>query len=413
MKTLTTEQARVRASGKYIGIFPFEFDDGGGGTGSVTIPRTIHLIPIGTWDHDLYGPIIITPADIRQFASNFNAGIRKGIFITAGHEGYAELPAQGWITSVEARDDGLWGVVDWNQLGVETLSDKQYKFFSPEFFLEYADPETHEVTKNVLTGGALTKSPYFKELEAVVFSDRNITKKINTNENIMDIAEILKLDKATLTDEQKAFIKTNADKLTDEQKVEYKDVVGEADAPAETDEEKTAREEKEKGDANEAAGLNRDGSAKTAIDASEKVQISAGELAALTKAANEGKSAFAELRTSKITASVKSLVFNSKTNSVGRFLPKSEAALQSFMEKLDDGQRAAFATLVAELPSSQIFAEKGDAGTMTGSAESEVEAKTTKLMTEKKMSYSDALKQTFAEDAALHERYVAETGTRN
>lgn len=408
-KTQTTVLER-----KHLGVFHFEFEEksAGAGESGAAVPSMIHLIPVGTWAHDVYGPIVIGATDIREFVQNFDAKIRKGVFITAGHEGYAELPAQGWITRVEARDNGLWGEVEWTALGVETLTDKQYKFFSPEFYPIYEDPETHVISRNVLTGGALTKSPYFKELEAVVFSDKNI-KKVKANDNTMDITTILAKDKATLTDEEKAFLVEHKAELSAEQIETVKDVVPAlAEAPAETDEEKATREEKEKGDANEAAGLNRDGSAKsTEVQASDKkiVQITAGEHAALTKAANEGKEAYAELQRNKLTMSVKALVFNSKTNSTGKFLPKEEAALRTFMEKMDDGQRKQFADLVALIPASQLFTEKGEAAASTGSAEAEVEAKTSKLMSEKKMSYSDALKQTFAEDSSLHERYVAET----
>lgn len=394
---------------KHLGIFQFEFEEKGGAD-EAAIPSMIHLIPVGTWAHDVYGPIVIGATDIREFKQNFDAGIRKGVFITAGHEGYSELPAQGWIKAVEARSNGLWGEIDWTALGVETLTDKQYKFFSPEFYPIYEDPETHVISRNVLTGGALTKSPYFKELEAVVFSDKNI-KKIKANDNTMDITTILAKDKTTLSDEEKAFLVAHKAELTTEQVESVKDVVPAlVEAPAETDAEKTAREEKEKGDANEAAGLNRDGSAKE-VQASEKkmVQISAGELAALTKKADEGALAFSQMQAAALTGAVKALIFDSKTNSTGKFLPKEEATLRTFMEKMEPAQRTAFAELVAKIPASQLFTEKGENAGGTGSASAEVEAKTSKLMSESKLSYSDALKHVFGEDKGLHDRYVSET----
>lgn len=48
---LTPEQEKMRASGKYVGIFPFQFD----ATVDGKIPTTIQLIPIGHWDHNVYG----------------------------------------------------------------------------------------------------------------------------------------------------------------------------------------------------------------------------------------------------------------------------------------------------------------------------------------------------------------------
>ena len=121
----------MKTSEKHVGVFPFEFD----GMMDMpdmempmpAIPSIIHVIPIGEWEHSVYGTIKITPADIRQFASNFSSGIRKGVFITAGHEGHEELPAVGWFTGMEVRDNGLWGMVEWNSEGMELLCDKAYK----------------------------------------------------------------------------------------------------------------------------------------------------------------------------------------------------------------------------------------------------------------------------------------------
>lgn len=411
-KTLSPELQKKKLSEKYRGVFRFEFDEPTNeNEAAVSIPDTIHLIPIGQWEHDLYGPILITAADIREFAQNFNAKIRKGVPITAGHEGFAELPATGWISQVEARDNGLWGMVEWNDIGKEALSDKQYKFFSPEFYRDYEDPETHQLYRNVITGGALTKSPYFKELEAIVFSEPKLIKKFSNNEkDTMDLATILAKPIESLDDAEKAFIKEHKAELTPEQLTSHTAIVDEA--KAETDEEKTAREEKEKGDANEAAGLNRDGSAKEQVQASEKVQISAAELAILRSQADEGAKAFAELKKAKLSESVKALTF-SNTNKSGKFLPKSTDTLRAFIETLNDAQHAKFTALIAELPTQVQFAEIGTGAGTEGTAKAEVDAKIEQKLTAaekagKPMKYSEALKEVMSENEGLEERFDSE-----
>lgn len=40
-------------------------------------------------------------------------------------------PARGWIVALEARDDGLWGKVDWTPTGRQLMEDKAYKGVSP------------------------------------------------------------------------------------------------------------------------------------------------------------------------------------------------------------------------------------------------------------------------------------------
>jgi len=386
---------------------------------STKIPDDIHLIPIGEWAHDMYGPIIITASDIREFAQNFNAEIRKGVFITAGHEGWDELPAVGWITKVEARDNGLWGTVEWNEYGKGVLTDKQWKFFSPELVRDYEDPENHQLYRNVLTGGALTKSPYFKELQAIMFSEKKLQTNFNDNNTMLILEEVLAKDISTLTDEEKAFVKEHASELTDEQKVTHAEFIKE-DEVAETEEEKTAREAAEAQavkDANVAAGLNEDGSPKdgggedagapgddTQINASEKVTIKASELAILRQKADEGAQAFKELHKTKIASAVSSLVF-SESNKAGRFLPKSKDNLSAFMESLNDAQRAKFSALITEIPKSISFAEMGGEGN-EGNSFAEVESKVeAKMKGNTKLSYSEALKEVMSENEGLEQRY--------
>lgn len=404
---MTKEFKKSKVNEKYRGMIPLEFAE----KDKVEIPDTIHIIPIGEWAHDAYGPIIINKSDIREFAMNFNAGVRKGVFITAGHEGFEELPAVGWVQDVEVRDDGLWGTVDWNDKGREALQDKQWKFFSPELCRDYEDPETHSLYRNVLTGGALTKSPYFKELQAIVFSDKNINK-YNENNMSKTLEEVLAIEVSALTDEDKAVLKENADTLTDEQKVTYADVL-KVEAQAETDEEKTARELKEKEDANVAAGLNPDGTEKTpeggneTIEASEKgmVKINASELKILREKADQGALAFAELDKKNLDESVGKLVFNADTKK-GAFLPKSKDAVMAFMKTLSKEQRQAFSSLVEAIPANQMFTEKGDLGNVDTGSMATIDAKVNSVMEKNPtMKYSEALKEVFSANPELEKSY--------
>lgn len=406
---------KIKVSNKYIGIFPLEFDesaDDATTANGVRIPSTIHVIPVGRWQHPVYGEIVITDSDIREFAMNFNAGIRKGVFITAGHEGAQELPAVAWFTQVEARETGLWGSVDWNDDGKELLSNKAYKFFSPEFYQQYEDSQTHQQYRNVLTGGALTKEPYFKELTPIVFSEPKINKF--NESNTMNLKDLVAKKLEELTAEEKAFIKEHVAELSDAEKTALTSVIDEV----ETAEQKEAREAKEKtdkeaadaaaaekatGDSNEAAGLNRDGTAKVA--GSEKVQISASELAILRTAADQGKQAFAQLEKQDLDASIAKVVF-SETNKNGKFLPKSLTSVRSFMESLNKAQRVAFSTLLNQIPASQVFNEigSGAAAAATTTAEVEVLVKA-KMDSNKALKYSEALKMVMSENKGLEERY--------
>ncbi|WP_459987377.1 phage protease [Komagataeibacter kakiaceti] len=39
----------------------------------------------------------------------------------------------GWITELQARDDGIWGRVEWNASGHSAMDNKSYRGVSPVF----------------------------------------------------------------------------------------------------------------------------------------------------------------------------------------------------------------------------------------------------------------------------------------
>lgn len=394
-------------------------------------PKEMQVLMCGSWNHPVYGPIIITADDIKLFKQNFDAGLRRDIPITEGHESFDEKPAIGWFKElIDKGEGGLWAITEWTEKGKTLLSEKAYKYFSPEFYTEYEDPETREIYKDVLVGGALTNKPYFKKMSAVVLSEQSINHNY-TFSDMLDLKTITAKKVEELSAEEKAFLIEHKAELSTEELATFGSVL----EPEETAEQKAEREEKEKGDANEAAGLNRDGSPKETtteltqeqkdanvaaglnedgtakVDASEKnfVKIPASEYKALSDMANKGSLAFKELRENKIKAEASKLIFNEQ-NSKGKILPKSEAQLFSFMLGLTDAQRKTFAEIVEAIPSSQLFDEKGSGnGTGEATAAGELTKKVEKLMSEdKQMSYSDAVKKVLASDAGLSKRYAEE-----
>jgi len=391
------------------------------GSSSVEPPAEIHVVPIGEWDHSVYGHMKIDAAAIQQFISNYKAGIRKDLRVTAGHDNGmsgGELPALGWFTDLYARADGLWAKMDWTPEGKEAIENRSYKYFSPEMFLNgdlaYEDPETHNVYNFVLDGGALTNFPYFKELNAVVmFSEPHLMNKFN---NDMTLKDILAKNAADLSEAEKTFLREHKSELSAEQATTFSSVFDEAaadEAVEETDEEKAAREEKERGDANEAAGLNRDGTPKVnASEKGKKILMSEAEVAALRTAANEGAKALRKIEASERKAKIDSMVF-SKQNLTGRFLPKQAPALEAFMAELSEKAQGLFVELVKNMPAAdaQMFSEIGDggkegAGTSAG-IYSEIKALADAKVTasEGKLQFSDALRQVYSEKPELKTSY--------
>src|SRR5579875_1784829 len=94
----------------------------------------------------------VTSNDLSDYVTNFRAGLRKGvpIDIEHGQDPTFGQRAAGWVKDlyVKADDSGnqsLMAKVEWNKLGSELVSDKQFRFISPQFVPKslgaYEDPE--------------------------------------------------------------------------------------------------------------------------------------------------------------------------------------------------------------------------------------------------------------------------------
>jgi len=373
-------------------------------------PEMIQVVPTGKWDH--HGEMEINSAAIAQFVENFKAKVRLKIPITAGHDTgmgggqFGELPAIGWFTELVDRGvNGLWGAVQWTKEGTDLIAQGAFKYFSPEFYETYTDPQTQEKYEHVLVGGALTNKPYFKELEPVAFAFSEPSIMNQYNHSIMDLKKIVLKKLSELSTEEKAFLIEHKAELNDAQKKTFEEVI-------ETPEEKTAREaaEKEAADKVAADKAAADVAAEAERQASEgkgKVTMSEAEAAILRDKADKGAKAFAELEGMKADRKAEKLLF-SVTNAEGRFLPKQEVALKTFVRSLSESQRDQFATLVNGMPKSALnFKELGDGGKTDNDVVAELNAAVKVKETEGKMKYSEALKVVLKEQPELAKRYQA------
>lgn len=391
--------------------FPIEFSEG-------KLPTKIHVLPMGEWDHSLYGKIKISERDIKEFIKNFNAGIRKGVPITEGHEVGDEKPAISWFKKLYKAKDGLWANVDWTEKGKELLTQKAYKYFSPEFYRVYEDPETHEIYTNVLVGGALTNKPYFKGLKAIVFTDLLINKS-----KFMELKDLLQKDAGTLTDEEKKFLRSKMSELKVEDIRKFaEDLEGgdkdggdddkegdgdgdKGDKDGEGDDKDGNDKDGDDGDKDDDKDDDKKGDDKKGVNGSE-IKISAAEYKALKGKADLGATAFAELKKAKVEKEVDKMTFNEQ-NREGKILPKNKDAVVSFMLTLSAKQAKEFSEIMGNLPKAGIFGEIGDMGVEGGdSIDKELTAKVaTMRKAEDGLGYSDAVRRIFAEDPGFAERY--------
>jgi phage I-like protein len=151
---------------------------------SADIPYIIELATVVDGFHPAYGQVIITKQDLISFKDNFeNKVVGVDISLDFDHE---TREAAGWLTEVFLNDDGttLLGIVKWTPKGALSLSDREFRYFSPEFSLNWTHPHDGKIYGPTLLGGALVNRPFLK-MEAIVASEIDKRKKgVNVMETI-------------------------------------------------------------------------------------------------------------------------------------------------------------------------------------------------------------------------------------
>lgn len=119
----------------------------------------IHIMPSGEFSgRDGRGPWAMHNADAVIAASAAFAG-KKPIPVDYDHQidmavkNGQPAPAAGWIKQLQARSDGLWGLIEWTSKASAHLAAKEYRYLSPVF----NHTPSGEVTR--VLQAALTNNP--------------------------------------------------------------------------------------------------------------------------------------------------------------------------------------------------------------------------------------------------------------
>jgi phage I-like protein len=149
----------------------------------------IHLMPSGSFSgRDGRGPWAMHNADAVIAASAAFAG-KKPIPVDYDHQidmavkNGQPAPAAGWITQLQARTDGLWGLVEWTAKAQAHLAAKEYRYLSPVF--NYTP--SGEVTR--VLRAALTNNP---ALELTALASTQGTE-MSSQDPLVELRSLLEL----------------------------------------------------------------------------------------------------------------------------------------------------------------------------------------------------------------------------
>ncbi len=121
----------------------------------------VQLVPRGEWPHvDEKGVRRMQIVDDAALDSMVRA-FREKVLIDQEHWSYdrgGSSEAFGWVAQVEKRTDGLWGRVEWTDLGTAAIENRRYRYLSPAW-TKVARLDDQRVRPLALDTVGLTNTP--------------------------------------------------------------------------------------------------------------------------------------------------------------------------------------------------------------------------------------------------------------
>jgi phage I-like protein len=112
-------------------------------------PRWIQAFPFGKWHNpDWGGDYEMTPEKAIRMVANFKNNVRGQDIPLNYYHGQDPAKGQkaaGWIRDMEVREDGLYILPDWTDTAKAELAASEWRYLSPEWYDEWAQPTTKQV----------------------------------------------------------------------------------------------------------------------------------------------------------------------------------------------------------------------------------------------------------------------------
>lgn len=143
----------------------------------------VELLCEGKYIHPVYGEITLTEDIFGRMKDNFDRNVRGiDISIDYTHDNEnGEEPAACWIKELgiclnSKSKKVLKAKVEFTPKGKKLVTEKEYKYASADFVMNYRD-ERGKHHPYVLCGGTLTNRPFIKELNPIKLSEHKTKQK--------------------------------------------------------------------------------------------------------------------------------------------------------------------------------------------------------------------------------------------
>ena len=164
---------------------------------NTTATSEIQIFPDGEVYHPSGERFVFNDTFRDQVVQSFeNSGI--DCFIDFNHSAnasdqYDQNRAAGWIVALENKGtDGLYGLVEWNEIGIKAIQSKEYKYLSPEWSLTQFDKTGQSsdgwIDAPKLWNVSLTNKPFLesmiKQVELAETKKETLTTEGNEKEKL-------------------------------------------------------------------------------------------------------------------------------------------------------------------------------------------------------------------------------------
>lgn len=140
--------------------------------GSLPTDGWYHLVPLGEYPHAETGLVqVIDGPAIDGMLNRFNQEAASPTFagklVDQDHFSYdTDKPSEsfGWVKKMDKRPDGLWGQIDFSDIGEAAVKNRRYKFVSPVFWPADTIEKLggNKVRPTRIDSFGLTNNPNFK-----------------------------------------------------------------------------------------------------------------------------------------------------------------------------------------------------------------------------------------------------------
>lgn len=132
----------------------------------------VHLVPLGEFHHPESGKLqVIDGRAVEAILHNFKVEATKprfaGLLVDQDHFSYdldKSSESYGWVKELAKGADGIWGRIEFSDLGEQAVKNRRYKFVSP-VFNQFESLDAKRVRPLRLDSVGLTNNPNLKGME--------------------------------------------------------------------------------------------------------------------------------------------------------------------------------------------------------------------------------------------------------